>query len=341
MLKLIELFSGIGSQYEALKQCGIPCEPIARSDIESHANKVYEMLHGSVPNLGDISKISRLPTADLWTYSFPCQDISTEGKTKGFEKGSGTRSSLLWEVGRLLKTAYESNSLPKYLLMENVDNIVSMKFRQGLNKWIEFLRKLGYRSYGKVLNSIDFGIPQNRRRFFLVSKLDSKPFIFPEKIERNKLVNFLEKEVKDSYFIEKNPIIYEKPDFFHFDRNHIFIYDNMAIIPSYTKIGYMIGLKGDGIYVRRFTKKRGTVKKEMIPTIKTSPQDIGVLVNKNGQLHARLLTPRECFRLMGWKDNRIDTILETEKSNTWRYHMAGNAIVINVLEEIFKSLLLQ
>ena len=105
MLKVIELFAGIGAQRKGLERASIEHEVVAISEIDKYALKVYEALYGNTPNLGDISKIEKLPKADMWTYSFPCTDISLSGRMKGLEKGSGTHSSLLWEVQRLLEVS--------------------------------------------------------------------------------------------------------------------------------------------------------------------------------------------------------------------------------------------
>ena len=121
-MRLIELFSGLGGFARALENLEIPHEIIAMCDIDPHAIKVYEALHGPTPNLGDISKVEHLPDCDLLTYSFPCQDLSIAGLKAGMAKGTGTRSSLLWQVGRLLAEAKAGN-LPEYLVMENVDAI--------------------------------------------------------------------------------------------------------------------------------------------------------------------------------------------------------------------------
>lgn len=103
MLKIIELFAGVGAQRQALKEAKIEHEVVAISEIDKYAISAYNKLHGDAKNLGDITKIEKLPEADMWTYSFPCTDISLAGHMGGFEKGSNTRSSLLWEVQRLLK----------------------------------------------------------------------------------------------------------------------------------------------------------------------------------------------------------------------------------------------
>ena len=128
MSKIIELFADIGNQREALKRANIEHEIVAISENYKYASKAYELLHRPTNNLGDIRKIDKLLKADLWTYSFPCTDISLAGKMKGFDKGSNTHSSLLWEVQRLLEVAKENDELPKYLLIENVKKIISKKF---------------------------------------------------------------------------------------------------------------------------------------------------------------------------------------------------------------------
>ena len=124
-LRLIELFAGIGSQTQALKNVGVPHTVVSISEIDKNAIKSYTALHGETVNLGDIREIRELPEADFWTYSFPCQDISVAGHGAGIKEG--TRSGLLLEVERLLKVAAEKGTLPKYLLLENVKNLVGSK----------------------------------------------------------------------------------------------------------------------------------------------------------------------------------------------------------------------
>lgn len=108
MLKVIELFAGLGSQTQALKNIGVEHEVVAISEIDKNCLISYEALHGKPNNLGDICKIERLPEADLWTYSFPCQDVSVAGKLAGIKEG--TRSGLLYEVERLLKVAKDEGA---------------------------------------------------------------------------------------------------------------------------------------------------------------------------------------------------------------------------------------
>lgn len=210
MLKVIELFAGVGSQTQALKNIGIEHEVVATSDNDKYADKTYRVLHNpNVTNLGDIRKIESLPNADLWTYSFPCQDISVAGLQRGFEQGSDTRSGLLWEVERLLLKAKEQGILPKYLLLENVKNLIGKRFKDSYEKWLSFLSSLGYTTYTQVLNAKDYGVPQNRERVFGISILgDHKPYVFPEKQElKIRLKDILEEKVDEKYYLKESTII--------------------------------------------------------------------------------------------------------------------------------------
>lgn len=109
MIRVVELFAGIGAQAQALEDLGIEFTSTV-CEIDPYAYKAYCAIHGDTPNLGDITKVEHIPDCDLLTYSFPCQDLSIAGRRRGMSEGSGTRSSLLWEVGRLLRDAVERES---------------------------------------------------------------------------------------------------------------------------------------------------------------------------------------------------------------------------------------
>lgn len=384
MLKVIELFAGIGAQRQALKEAGIEHEAVAISEIDKYACMAYEALHGKTRNVGDIRKVEELPDADLWTYSFPCTDISISGKMKGFSQGSGTQSSLLWEVQRLLVKAHEKGKLPKFLLMENVKNIVSKRFIGKFNEWLDFLKSLGYRTDWKILNAKDFGIPQNRERCFAISILGgNSPFPFPSKIPLNsRLSDYLEKNVPSKYFMSDRLITYMtsmknrngyvrglrfKPIGYDAEYawtittstsarptdNFILVPvselekrctellktpkgEGVIVLPQATKDGYAIAKEGDGVYINRVQWKRGVVQRGLIPTLKTSGTDVGVVVRGNDD--RRRLTPRECWRLMGWKDESIDKVIKLGVSDTQMYKLAGNSIVISTLDNLFAVL---
>ena len=201
-IKVIELFAGVGSQAMALRNIGIDYEVIGISEIDKFAFKSYEAIHGKTCNFGDITKINKLPYCDLLTYSFPCQDLSVAGHQKGISKD--TRSGLLLEVERLLLKAKENGTLPKYLLLENVKNLVGKKFIKDFERWLSFLNNLGYYSNWEVLNAKDYGIPQNRERVFVVSSLENIHYNFPKQVElKSKMKDLLEEKVDDKYYLSE------------------------------------------------------------------------------------------------------------------------------------------
>jgi DNA (cytosine-5)-methyltransferase 1 len=405
MLKVIELFAGIGAQRKGLERAGIEHEVVAISEIDKYALKVYETLYGNTPNLGDISKIEKLPKADMWTYSFPCTDISLSGRMKGLEKGSGTHSSLLWEVQRLLEVSKANDELPKYLLLENVKNLISKKFKPYFDEWCRYLESLGYKNFYKVLNGKNYNVPQNRERIFLLSiRTCDEDYVFPNDIPlTTKLGDLLESNVADKYFLSEKLItcfssmknrnglirglrfrprgkkdeyawtittapgsratdtfiIEPIPAAIRGRANEDGTYrqqlelkkdgntntlttvqkDNVVIVPQNTKQGYAIAHVGDGIYTNRADSKRGVVQRESIQTLKTSNKDIAVVVDDPTDfISIRRLTPRECWRLMGWTDDDIDKAFKANVSETQLYKMAGNSIIVNCLEAIFKNI---
>lgn len=203
-IRVIELFAGIGSQAEALDRIGADWESAGIVEIDPYCVTAYNAIHGTDYKPSDITKLESLPDCDLLTYSFPCTDISTAGKQKGFTEGSGTRSALVWEVLRLLK-AYgaRGGTPPKYLIMENVKALVQKKFRPLFDEWLASLEELGYTTYWKVLNATDYNMPQNRERVIAVSILnDDEGYEFP-KPEPLKLLlkDVLEPVVDEKYYI--------------------------------------------------------------------------------------------------------------------------------------------
>lgn len=201
MLKVLELFSGYGSQSLALEYLGIEHKSDI-SEIDQYAIKAYNQIHGETHNWGDITKIdeTKLPYYDLITYSSPCQDFSVAGLGKGGDKGSGTRSSLLWECERIIRAVK-----PKYLLMENVKNLVGKAHKHNFIRWLRTLEMMGYQNFWQVLNAKDYGVPQNRERVFVVSILGSGQYLFPNKIKLEKrLKDILEPVVDENYYLSDN-----------------------------------------------------------------------------------------------------------------------------------------
>ena len=264
MLRVFEAFAGYGSQSIALRNLGVEYEVVAISEIDKYAIKAYEAIHGPTNNLGDICKInpSDIPDHDLFTYSFPCQDLSVAGKQAGL--GKGTRSGLLYECEKIIEA-----KKPKYLLLENVKNLVGKKFKPQFDEWLEYLEGLGYTNYWKVLNAKDYGVPQNRERVFVVSILgEHKPYEFPKAMPLDKCIaDILEDEVDEKYYLSKeiqkrfkitnqnkNIIGTTKPDFrtigqrdLVYDKNGImgalvatdYKQPKQILIPQATKKGYI------------------------------------------------------------------------------------------------------
>jgi len=203
-LRVFEAFAGYGSQRMALRNIGVPHVVIGFSEIDKYAIMAYNAVHGETKNYGDICKIdwSEVPDFDLFTYSFPCTDLSNAGKQAGFEEGSGTRSSLLWECKKAVEAKH-----PKYLLLENVKSLVSDKFRPGFHKWCDWLTGQGYTNFMQVLNAKDYGIPQNRERIFVVSILGDAWYSFPQPFElKLRLKDLLEDKVDEKYYLAQDKV---------------------------------------------------------------------------------------------------------------------------------------
>ncbi len=213
-IRLVTLFSGYDSQalaMELLKRdfAGFDYDLVAWCEIEDAAIKAHNALfpQWSDRNLLDICKVNPndVPDCDCLTYSFPCQDISNAGKQKGFEQGSGSRSSLLWECEKIIKA-----KRPKYLLMENVKALVQRKFMPEFQRWIDTLKELGYDNYWEVLNAKDYGCAQNRERVFMVSILgEHQPYNFPAPFPLTKCVeDYMEsvEEINEEYFISQDRV---------------------------------------------------------------------------------------------------------------------------------------
>lgn len=142
----------------------------------------------------------------ICTYSFPCQDLSLAGKRAGMQRDSGTRSGMLWEVERILK---ECEILPQVLLMENVPQVHGKKNKEDFDSWCEFLVSLGYKNYWQDLNAKDYGVPQSRKRTFMISILNGADYKFPTPIPLEiKLQDLLEDEVDEKYFLTDRMVNY-------------------------------------------------------------------------------------------------------------------------------------
>lgn len=231
--KMIEELQNKGFGYDFMKS-----KHTITSRTPINKLKQYYIADKLSNNLGDISKVDRLPYADMITYSFPCTDLSVAGKGEGMvnkcscgyswpidfsddneslicpscgaKVQSSTRSGLLGQVQRLLAVSKKENTLPKYLLLENVKNLVGKKFKPQFDAWIRWLDSIGYNTYYQVLNSKHYGIPQNRERIFAVSirkDIDDGKFKFPEQIPlTTRLKDILEKNVDEKYYLSSDKV---------------------------------------------------------------------------------------------------------------------------------------
>lgn len=374
-LKVFTAFSGYDSQCMALDRMKINYELVGWSEIDKYAIMAHNAIYPQYKdrNFGDISKIDweNVPDFDLFTYSFPCTDISSAGQQKGLEEGSGTRSGLLWECKKAIEL-----KRPKYLLMENVKALTQKKFLPYLHKWHSFLTEMGYTNFTQILNSKNFGVPQNRERVFMVSILGDAWFDFPKHFQSDKkLKDLLDENVDDRYylsqrclssFIRKNEIQREKGNGFTFkptngdciaktilthpndrlDDNYIIEpLEPNVLTPKRTEYGKKM----------RKAYENGDFKESRHNMTILEPRTDGIsytitTVQKDNLLYEpinnkyfriRKLTEKECFRLMDVSDENINKIRNSGISKTQQYKMAGNSIVVNVLYFIFKNLFKQ
>ena len=174
-LKILELFGGIGACSKALERLGIDYEIADYVEIDKYAVNSFNAIHNTNYEPQDICTWDKDVKVDLIMHGSPCQDFSLAGKQAGGDKDSGTRSSLMYETIRIVKKLK-----PKYVIWENVKNLLSKKHRHNFDAYLETMEKIGYTNYYQVLNAKDYGIPQNRERVFTVSILDNTSFEFPE-----------------------------------------------------------------------------------------------------------------------------------------------------------------
>lgn len=294
----------------------------------------------AIKNVGDISKVTEFPEMDLFTYSFPCQSISFAGYGHGLDRGSGTRSSLLWECERVIE-----QQKPKYLLMENVKALLSVKHKHNFDIWKEWLDDMGYNSYVMVLNAKHFGIPQNRERVFMVSirKDVDNGYEIPVGHEIDvKISDFVDYSVEARLSMEKHRDIIERDAGLQqriknvlngieheIPKNKI---DGLGQV--YASFRSTAVTNHESWYVQTLTTANqkvylGGISKEKLY------DDSDDLVN---YFWCRELSSREYWRLMGFTDEDYDKAYQVTKVASL-YRQAGNSIVVPVLEAIFTNLL--
>lgn len=295
-LKFIDLFAGIGGMRIAFERAGASC--VYSSEWDQHAQKTYFENHGDLPN-GDIQKVEapEIPPFDLLVGGFPCQPFSTIGLRQGFRHL--TQGTLFFDVARIIEA-----HRPAGFLLENVPGLES---HDGGNTWKVIkttLETLGYQVYWKILDSSDFGLPQKRKRIYIVGTLvetQSLPFEFPAGDQKpSKLGSILEQNPK-GYSISK-----------HLQENYIF-------------------KKDDGRPQVLDASSEGTAK-TLVASYHKIQRLTGTFVS-DGPTGLRLLSELECKRLMGFPEE-----FEFPVSRTQMYRQLGNSVAIPVVEAIARRL---
>ena len=406
MLRMIETFSGIGSQTQALKNIGLDHKVVAISEWDVNAMYAYDILHngkqdlsafrhytkqdlidelkeytlsmdGKNPmseraisalsilhlkailcsirnnnNLVDITKIHAqdLPEADILTSSFPCQDLSISGywhnrDSGGIDRDANNKSTLLWQVERILKEYVAcERDLPPFLLMENVSNILSPRHIDNFLEWQAFLSSLGYINQVYTLDARNFGVPQSRIRTYMISVLatdDEKR----REIEDYFVVNSLEHIICPETQ-RKSLADYLKVDYSNDVYRAEAIESTPELTPSREKIfaENLILAEGNQVF-ENLSARTVTTKQDRNPNSGVIAYGSAVLTEKNPKY--RNLTPRECFLLMGFSEEQFDRLTQenitvgrdrTILTVTKLVKMAGNSIVVQVLEAIFRQI---
>lgn len=406
MLRVVETFSGIGSQAKALKNANIEHEILCTVEWDINAIIAYDLIHNGKQDLSkyenttktdlldkirnytlstsgkkpasekalralseetlkrliysiersnnlvsitDVKGIDLPNQIDLLTYSFPCQDLSVagywHGNKGGIDRNAHNRSGMLWEIERILKERIQCNlGLPKFLLMENVSNILSSRHKKNFDEWVGYLEKIGYYNKVYVLDSSNFGIPQKRVRAYMISVL-----VGGDEIKRQQVKNYFATHSLDkNEYVEKLNIKSKKlSSFLKLDYNNLqYLKEADACRPNNTVSRQDIYRENEKLVVN------GKVATKFVPTI-TTKQDrhpnSGVIDYKSetqAKCGFRYLTPRECFLLMGFDEVDYQNIIESDFQTRGKKFftlgklnkMAGNSIVVNVLEEIFKQI---
>lgn len=335
-LRKVSLFSGIEAFDKALKNIGIEVELLALSEIDEYATTSCCAIHDYTEtlNLGSVTDIigDEFTDIDLLTHGSPCQSFSNEGKKEGGEKGSGTKSSLLWETVRIVEKCK-----PKIVIWENVATVVNKRNKPVFDQYLVEMELLGYTNHYKILRAIDYDLPQNRKRMITISIRNDihKKFEFPKPIPQTiKLKDLLQSNVNRKYDVPKSVT----------DVLLLGEHNGEAKIKNGTKLGYLYANENDGIDFGFHNSKnrRGRVQKERSQTLLTG-KTLGTY--QDGRL--RYFTPLEYWLLQGFTSDDYNKArkalkdhhnLSEEGLDTQLYKQAGNSIPVKMLEEVFKEL---
>lgn len=311
MIKILELFGGIGAARKALINLGVEHKSIDYVEWNEKAVRTYNAMFDNRYKPESVVGYNLQP--DILVHGSPCQDFSIAGKQYGGNVEDGTRSSLMFETIKIIENLGAWK--PKVVIWENVKNALSKRMVSAFNHYLSDMENLGYTNSYQVLDARDFGIPQARERLFTVSLLAGGHFDFNKLRKRHmrSVKEFLETNVDDKYIVTQPSMVKKLPG-------------KPTISGNYN--GRMLDEVKDYVYTI-------TTKQMRCP-------NSGVIKLPDGQF--RYLTERECWRLMGFDDADFDLALKEHpgtkgKLNGTLYHQAGNSIVVQVLEAIFELLL--
>ena len=308
MVKILELFGGIGSPRKALINLGVDHKSIDYVEWNEKAVRTYNALFDNRYKSESVVGYSLQP--DILIHGSPCQDFSIAGKQYGGNVEDGTRSSLLFETIKIIESLGVWK--PKVVIWENVKNVFSKKMIGAFRHYLSDMENLGYTNSYQVLDAREFGIPQARERIFTVSVLDNKRFDFNKlrKQAMKPISDFLETDVCEKYTVSQPSMLSKLP-------GSIPAGSYKRLLDSVEEYAYTI-----------------TTRQDRCP-------NSGVIELENGDY--RYLTELECWRLMGFEDADFYAALKEHPTtgimNRTLYHQAGNSIVVQVLESIFELLL--
>lgn len=311
MVKILELFGGIGAPRKAMINLGIEHKAIDYVEIDEKSVRAYNALYDNRYKPQNVIGYDLKP--DILIHGSPCQDFSRSGTRLGGNGEDKTRSSLMWETLKIIENMGEWK--PKYLIWENVKGVLDKDMIHNFEKYLIELNLLGYTNSFEVLNSMDFGVPQNRNRVFVVSTYGEEKFDFSllERKPRPNIQEFLETDVTDPKY--------------------------MITIPS-----MLNRIKGYNPQSLRNYRYLDVIEDHCwtITTRQDRCPNAGIVKVNPDQY--RYLTELECWRLMGFDEQDFEQVLkEYPHSKKFRnatlYRLAGNSIVVPVLESIFKVIL--
>lgn len=301
---IIDLFAGVGGiRLGFEKAFKNNTNFVFSSEIDKHAQKTYYENFKHIPH-GDITQINEkeIPSHDIILAGFPCQAFSIAGHRKGFED---TRGTLFFDVARIAK-----HHKPKVIFLENVKGFVGHDNGNTFKTVKKTLEDLGYKVYSKILNSKDYGIPQNRERIYIVAFLDhSVEFEFPKKIQLSKKIkDCLTSDIDEKYYYNNKPL-YEKIKDDVIDENSIYQWRRQ--------------------YVR---ENKSRVCPTLTANMGTGGHNVPIVKDSKG---IRKLTPRECANFQGFpKSYKISTDIV----DSHLYKQFGNSVTVSVIESIAKEI---